>query len=567
MIIPLCFFSLKGYFTIILFSPNKFKGIKMNKITFARIFGGVIILFVLAILISLFMGFRLFSSAGFIPPSLYGEWSNGLIALHNFSDFFIWASYLVIPIVLIKFANKRAHELPFPHLFWLFGLFIVACGTTHLIDIILFYEPVYRLSGVVKLFTAAASIGTVFALVKVIPSALFLKSPETMLIEINERKIVERQLREREKQLSDAQKIAMIGSWRWEIESDIVAWSDELYRIFGKPQNQPVNYESYIHSVHPDDRENTMEMIARAIQIKKPFDFFEKIIRPDGVVRILHSRGEVITDSEGKPIRMIGTCQDVTTAKEQEEELRRTKDELEIRVKERTQELLKINEELQKEIMERKKAIENTEAALREKEILIKEVHHRVKNNLQIISSLISLQSNQIKDKEMGHFFEQTKNRIKSIALVHEKLYKSRDLSSINCEEYLNELINNVYETIKTESSNVFLRIEIEKIFISIDFAISLALIINELASNSLKYAFPNNRKGQIYVSLKQEDEAKFILVLRDDGVGFTKEVNLNNTNTLGLRLVNVLVEQLGGTISVNNSKGTEYIITLSNLV
>jgi two-component sensor histidine kinase len=227
---------------------------------------------------------------------------------------------------------------------------------------------------------------------------------------------------------------------------------------------------------------------------------------------------------------------------------------------------MKINEELQKEIIERKKAIENTEAALREKEILLKEVHHRVKNNLQIILSLINLQSNQTKDKEMVQFFEQTKNRIKSIALVHEKLYKSRDLSSINFEEYLNELIPNIYESFKAENSNVFLKIEIEKIFMSIDIAISLALIINELVANSLKYAFPNNRKGQLYISLKQESDTIFILVLKDDGVGYSKEVN-NNSGTLGLRLVNVLVEQLDGTISVNNSKGTEYIITLSNLM
>lgn len=538
----------------------------MNKITFARVFGAVIILFIATIFISLLTDFRLFSSDGFIPRALCGEWNAGLIALHNFSDFLIWASYLTIPIILIKFANKRAHELPFPHLFWLFGLFIVACGTTHLIDIILFYEPVYRLSGVAKLFTAAASVGTVFALIKIVPSALLLKSPETMQIEINERKKVEQQLREREKQLSNAQKIAKVGSWKWDIEKDIVTWSDELYSIFGKDKNQPVNYESYIQSVHADDRENTKEMITRAIQMKKPFDFYEKIVRPDGFIRTLHSRGEIITGSEGKAVRMVGTCQDVTAAKEQEEELRRTRDELEIRVKERTKELMKINEELQKEIIERKKAIENTEAALREKEILLKEVHHRVKNNLQIILSLINLQSNQTKDKEMVQFFEQTKNRIKSIALVHEKLYKSRDLSSINFEEYLNELIPNIYESFKAENSNVSLKIEIEKIFMSIDIAISLALIINELVANSLKYAFPNNRKGQLYISLKQESDTIFILVLKDDGVGYSKEVN-NNSGTLGLRLVNVLVEQLDGTISVNNSKGTEYIITLSNLM
>ncbi len=538
----------------------------MNKITYARVFGAAVILFIATILISVLTNFPLFSTKGFIPRALCGEWTRGLIALHNISDFFIWASYLAIPIILVKFANKRSNEIPFPHLFWLFGLFIVACGTTHLIDIILFYEPVYRLSGIMKLFTAAASIGTVFALIKVIPSALTLKSPEAMQLEINERKKVEQQLRDREKQLSDAQKIAKIGSWKWEIENDKVSWSNELYRIFGKELNQPVNFDSYIQSVHPDDRENTEEMILRSVQIKKPFDFYEKIIRPDNNIRILHSLGEVITDSEGKPVELVGTCQDVTMAKEQEEELRRTKDELEVRVKERTAELVKINGELQKEIMERKKAIENTEAALREKEILLREVHHRVKNNLQIISSLISLQANQVKDREMVSFFEQTKNRIKSIALVHEKLYKSGDISRINFEEYLGELIKNIYETFNTDNSNIALNLEIEKIFMSIDYAISLALIINELASNSFKYAFPDNRKGEIFISLKKTGDSKYILVLRDDGIGTAGRINSDNSSTLGLRLVNVLVEQLGGIITVNNSKGMEFIITLAGI-
>lgn len=538
----------------------------MNKITFSRVFGVAIALFAGTIFISLLTDFRLFSSAGFIPRALCGEWTGGLIALHNFSDFFIWASYLAIPIVLIKFANKRAHELPFPHLFWLFGLFIIACGTTHLIDIILFYEPVYRISGVVKLFTAAASVGTVFALVKVLPAALAMKSPESLQVEINERKKVEAQLREREKQLSDAQNIAKIGNWRWDIENDTVTWSDEMYRIFGyKPREVPVSYQSYIDRVHPDDKENTISMIAKSLELKKPFEFFEKIICTDDSIKILHSRGEVITDPQGNAARMIGICQDVTFAKQQENELIRTRNELENRVNERTKELIKINEELQKEISERKKAIELTESALKEKEILLKEVHHRVKNNLQIISSLISLQSNQVNDTKLTDFFNQTKNRIQSIALVHEKLYKTRELSSINFEDYLNDLLLNISETFSNGKSNVQIKTEVEDIPLTIDAVLALALIINELVSNSFKYAFPDSDKGEIYVSLKKADETIYTLILRDDGAGFSEKTDIENTKTLGLRLVYNLVKQLDGTITLNSSRGTEYIITFPN--
>jgi hypothetical protein len=538
--------------------------IAMNKITFSRVFGGAAILFIATIFVALVTDFRLFSPEGFIPRALCGEWTNGLIALHNFSDFFIWASYLTIPIILVSFADKRKHELPFPHLFWLFGLFIVACGTTHLIEIVLFYEPVYRIAGVVKLFTAAASVGTVFALMKVIPAALEMRSPEALHKEINERMKVEDQLRQREKQLSDAQKIAKIGSWEWDIENNIVHWSDELYRIFGmEPQAAAVTYESYMERVIPEDRERTKGVIETLIKTNKPFDHYERVNRADGTIRILHSRGELITGCKGKAVRMIGTCQDVTKAKEQEEELKKTKDELEMRVVERTKELLKINKALQEEVIERKRTNDKLKTALKEKDVLLKEVHHRVKNNLQVISSLINLQSYQVKDESVLNFYSQTRNRIKSMALVHEKLYMSDDLSSINFEEYLKDLVKNIYETFKTETSDFNIKIDVEKIYMPIDIAISLALIINELASNSFKYAFPDNRKGDIYISLKKQGEGKFILIAGDNGVGFSKKIDFTNTETLGLRLVDILVSQLDGTISINNSNGAEFTITL----
>jgi PAS domain S-box-containing protein len=534
----------------------------MNKITFSRVFGGVVILFGATVLISLLTDFRLFSPEGFIPRALCGDWTNGLIALHNFSDFFIWASYLTIPVILVSFADKKKQELPFPHLFWLFGLFIVACGTTHLIEIVIFYEPVYRIAGVVKLFTAAASVGTVFALIKVIPAALEMRSPDALHKEINERKKVEEQLRQREKQLSDAQKIANVGSWEWDIDNNTVYWSNELYRIFGlQPQEAKVTYESYMERVAPEDRPKTKEVIETLLKTNKPFDHFERVKRADGTIRILHSRGELIRGCDGKAVRMIGTCQDVTKGKKQEEELKKTKDELELRVVERTKELLKINKALQKEVIERKKANEKMKTALKEKDILLKEVHHRVKNNLQVISSLINLQSYQIKDEKVLNFYTQTRNRIKSMALVHEKLYMSNDLSSINFEEYLKDLVKNIYEAFKSETREVNIKIDVEKIFMSVDIAISLALIINELVSNSFKYAFPDDRKGELYVSLKKQENGKFILILRDNGVGFSRKIDFANTDTLGLRLVNILVTQLDGTISVNNSNGAEFII------
>ncbi|MBV9868246.1 MAG: PAS domain-containing protein [Abitibacteriaceae bacterium] len=141
---------------------------------------------------------KLFDGSDFVPRAICGHWTRGLIMLHNISDFFIWTAYLAIPVVLVRFAYRRRHELPFAQLFWLFGIFIVACGTTHLMDIVMFYNPIYRFAGMVKLVTAAASWGTVVALVPIVPRALAMRSPQVLEREIEERKRAEAALRESE---------------------------------------------------------------------------------------------------------------------------------------------------------------------------------------------------------------------------------------------------------------------------------------------------------------------------------------------------------------------------------
>ena len=146
---------------------------------------------------------RIFDSAGFIPRAQCGAWTPALIRLHNVSDFFIWTAYIAIPLVLIYFVAKRRGEIPFQQMFWLFGIFIIACGTTHLMDIVLFYNPLYRLAGIVKLVTAAASWGTVFALHKIVPQALAMRSPEVLEREIKERERVEAEVRHLNASLED----------------------------------------------------------------------------------------------------------------------------------------------------------------------------------------------------------------------------------------------------------------------------------------------------------------------------------------------------------------------------
>ncbi|MBM3703119.1 MAG: PAS domain S-box protein [Actinobacteria bacterium] len=208
-----------------------------------------------------------------------------------------------------------------------------------------------------------------------------------------------------------------------------------------------------------------------------------------------------------------------------------------------------------------KKAEDKLKESLKEKEILLREVYHRVKNNMQIISSLIGLQSEYARDKEVLEMFDDSKNRIRAMALIHEKLYQSENLAQIEFSEYLTSLRKEIIETYEVKTENIHIKINVDNVLLDIDTAIPCGLIINELVSNSLKHAFPDNRKGEIGVTLNFVDK-DFKLIVSDDGVGFPEDLDFTNTETLGLRIVNTLVAQLDGDIQLDRSKGTSFEIT-----
>jgi PAS domain S-box-containing protein len=215
------------------------------------------------------------------------------------------------------------------------------------------------------------------------------------------------------------------------------------------------------------------------------------------------------------------------------------------------------------EITERKQAEEKIMASLSEKETLLKEVHHRVKNNMQVISSLLRLQEGKVKDKNAAALLRDSQNRIQSMALVYNKLYQSDNLASINMTDYINELIAGLIKSYVTSHSLVSVNVVPGEVLLSIDLAIPCGLVINELVTNSLKYAFPENRKGQISVSLKEDNDRELELVVSDDGVGMPDDINLVDTGTLGIRLVtNLVQDQLGGKIELNCNQGTKYQIS-----
>jgi PAS domain S-box-containing protein len=214
-------------------------------------------------------------------------------------------------------------------------------------------------------------------------------------------------------------------------------------------------------------------------------------------------------------------------------------------------------------ITERKQAEAKTMASLAEKEALLKEVHHRVKNNMQVISSLLHLQERKVKDKESAALLKDSQNRIQSMALVYNKLYRSENLAGIDMTEYINELALGLVKSYAVSPSRITVQVAPGKVFLDVDLAIPCGMVVNELVTNSLKYAFPDNRKGLIFISLKEEVNHTLELVVSDNGVGIPENFNPDNTTTLGIKLVsNLVCDQLGGKMELNRSPGTTFRIT-----
>ena len=219
------------------------------------------------------------------------------------------------------------------------------------------------------------------------------------------------------------------------------------------------------------------------------------------------------------------------------------------------------------DITGRKRAEEQIKASLIEKEVLLREIHHRVKNNLQLISSLLKLQSEYIKDKQDIEMFKASLNRIKSMALIHERLYRSKDLSSIDFNEYIRDHANSLFRLYEADKAKIALKIDVKDVMLGVDAAIPCGLIINELVSNSLKHAFPEGRAGKIEIALRSTAENEIELVVSDDGVGMPEDRDFRNTQSLGLYLVTILAEdQLQGKIELNRTKGTEFKIKFREL-
>ncbi len=254
----------------------------------------------------------------------------------------------------------------------------------------------------------------------------------------------------------------------------------------------------------------------------------------------------------------ISNARKTEALRKSEEALRKSRDELEGRVRERTSELQKSNTLLIKEILERRYVENELKLSLAEKDVLLKEIHHRVKNNLQIISSLLNLQSRKLKDEKALASFVESNNRIRSIATLHEQLYRSKDLSRIDFRAHMRNMTNHLLRSYGMGSDRIRAVIDSEQIYLDINTAIPLGLVVNELVSNAIKHGFEGRTSGEIKIEFRRNLD-KYTLSVSNDGIGLPEDFDIGSSTTLGLELVSSLSKQLKGSITMSSGDVTEF--------
>jgi two-component sensor histidine kinase len=423
-----------------------------------------------------------FAGGPFIPHGHCYLWLPALVWLHVGTDALIALAYYVMPIILISFVRKRS-DLPFNWMFLMFGAFIIACGTTHVMSVWNLWYPTYWLSGGIKAGTAAVSLATASLLVPLVPKALTLPSP-----------------------------------------AELEALNGQL-------------------------REHIQEREHAEVALRQANDELEKRVQERTTA--LRAANEALRT-------------EVIERRKAEEALRQARDELEIRISERTAELTRANTDLHAEVIQRQRTEAQLTTALHQKDVLFREMHHRVKNNLQIISSLLSLQSRYISDPQTLRTFNDTRNRIRAMALIHGVLDQANDFARVDFARYLQQLNTHLCHSYGMNTKAIAIQTHAQDIWLNTEVAGACGLIVHELVSNSLKHGFPDGHEGEIHVSMDYKN-SQYILTVADNGVGLPAEFNLHTTKSLGFKLVLALANQLSGHLEFESHGGTRFSITFAD--
>ena len=624
--------------------------------------------------------FRQLLSTGFMAH-VYCLRDPALIWLHAVSDVLTALSYFLIPVTLVRLVRRRT-DLAFSHAYTLFGIFILACGATHVLAVVTLWYPVYRLEGVVKLITAIASMGTAIVLVRLLPVALAIPGPMQLKQEIELRRHAEAELNALNGELEDrvrertgeleaanahmAELVAILDKAQTivqKLDGTILIWNSGSEALYGWSREEALGRKT--HELLQTELPQPLEDIQRALLEHGSWKGEFRQQCKDGSSIWVASHWALQCDAAGLPSCVVKVNNDITALKRAGEALRTSEATALSLFENASQGILTVDDrgrimaanvmvqtlfgytlrelpglpvemllpeslrgplagegkgywlqthartmgpglsltarrrdgsEFPAEISlsfvaghreglsmafisditareqaleEREHLIHGLERALAEKTVMIKEVHHRVKNNLAVIAGLLGMQADHIEDVDAHRALQESQDRVSSMALIHEYLYATEYLDRVNFPQYLQRLADELCVSYAKSSGLVVINIgggdligagnivmgsgDIE---LPVNRAIPCGLILNELLSNALKYAFPDGRAGRIEIRFARLESGTLVLSCQDDGVGLPATLDWKNPQTLGLRIVKMLTKQLDGTMKLDRSAG-----------
>jgi signal transduction histidine kinase len=520
---------------------------------------------------------KLLDTADWPPRWHCGKWSEFHGWFYIISDLLIWSAYFAIPLVILKFITRKVNAR-FVRAYFLFAAFILACGATHLLDAVAFWFPAYRLNALVRFITGVVSWITVFHVVKLLPVALSLRSYEELEKEIKERELAEEKLLMSNTQLKEAQEIAKMGHWQWAVTSNELTWSEGMYKVYGmKNSGDQINLSDFLNTVHPDDKLYVEQNIKKALETKDFPQFSHRIVTPDGVIKTIHSKGEVLMDKDGNDIKMIGTAQDITDQYKAQQQLLNKSHELELS-----------NSELQKFAYV---ASHDLQEPLRK---------------IQTFSSLLERESDaMVGEKSKMYIDKITNSAMRMQRLIDSILqFSSIKIGSENFETTdLNKIIEQVLSDMEIRIQESGTVVQVDKLPVIEAIPTQMEQLFQNLISNAIKFKHPDkvpfikihaqfikadelnkNAPGVNYnatngSAYQWRKEPLIKISVQDNGIGFDNKYSdkifeifqrLHTTKThegtgIGLAICKKIVDTHHGNIKVSSKEGdgTTFIIIL----